>query len=77
MASSHIALVGNGNQGIGYAIVNALASKQAHLLLGNRDLDKGQEAAEKINKELNQKESKLLKQFNKDSNMSTFWSTML
>lgn len=46
------ALVTGGNRGIGKEVVKALASKGIHVLLGCRDLDKGQDAARKMKGEV-------------------------
>ncbi len=51
MSTSKIALVTGANKGIGLETVKQLARKGMTVLLGARDLKKGEEAAEKLRKE--------------------------
>ena len=52
MDSQRTALVTGGNRGIGYAIVQGLAAQGIQVLLGCRDLAKGQKAAAEIGPEV-------------------------
>lgn len=49
MADNMVALVSGGNRGIGQEICRQLAEKGYTVVLGSRDEQKGQEAAEKLN----------------------------
>lgn len=48
MTDDRVALVTGANQGIGFQIAKELASKGLTVLVGSRDFEKGQRAAEKI-----------------------------
>lgn len=48
--SKKVALVSGANRGIGFAIATGLAKAGIHVLLGCRDLDKGQAACEALKK---------------------------
>ncbi|MGZ5002972.1 MAG: SDR family NAD(P)-dependent oxidoreductase, partial [Chthoniobacterales bacterium] len=51
MTTKKIALVTGANKGIGLETVRQLAGKEMTVLLGARDMKKGEEAAEKLRKE--------------------------
>ena len=49
MSKRKIALITGGNRGIGYAIAQGLLKADFQVIIGSRSLEKGKEAAEKLN----------------------------